>query len=141
MSAPIDTLLDRLASVQKIRANAWKSRCPAHNGDGKSLAITYADDGRILIHCFAHECDVSDILAAIGMTTSDLFPDRLPERQYAPMRHGLPAIDVLRVMRHELDIVAAVMTDFEDGSLTFDSLERGRVCAARLRKALDLCSG
>lgn len=141
MSAPIDMLLNRLDGVQKIRANGWKSRCPAHNGDGKSLVVTLADSGHILIHCFAHECEAVDILAAVGMSVGDLFPEPLPERRaHQQVKHAMPSLDVLRVMQHELTIVECLMSDFEEGRLTFESLDRGRLCAARLRKALDLCS-
>lgn len=141
MSAPIDVLLSRLDGVRQSKANNWMARCPAHNGDGRSLSVTYASDGRILIYCFAHECDVSEVLGAVDMSVSDLFPDRLPEHRYAPMRHAVPAIDVLRVMRHELTTVAILMEDFEAGRLTLSALDRGLVAAGRIRKALDLCDG
>jgi hypothetical protein len=140
MSASIDTLLARLDGVRQVKANGWMSRCPAHNGDGRSLAVTHSNDGRILIHCFAYECEASDILAAVGMTVGDLFPDRLPQHQYVPMKHAIPAIDVLRVMKHELAVVEALMSDFASGRLTFESLDRGLICSQRLQKALDLCS-
>lgn len=142
MSAPLETLLSRLAGVKQVRSNGWMSRCPAHNGEGQSLAITDKDNGYILIHCFAHECEVSDILAAVGMSVGDLFPERLPYRAPGrPHAHGLPALDVLRVMRHELAAVEVLMSDFANGTLDFAAVDRGLICSARLRKALDLCSG
>lgn len=141
MSAPIEQLLSRLDGVQKVKANGWKSRCPSHNGDGKSLAITFNDDGRILIHCFAHECEPGDILAAVGMSVGDLFPDRLPERQYAPMRHAMPAIDVLRVMKHEMTRVHIILSDIANGTADVRVLDDAAISAERLQKALDLCSG
>jgi hypothetical protein len=140
MSAPIDVLLSRLDGVRQVRANGWMSRCPAHNGDGRSLAITHADSGTILIHCFAHECEAGDILAAVGMSVGDLFPEPIPEHRYAPRKHAIPAMDVLRVMKHELAMVEVLMSDFAEGRLTFDAMERGMACRDRLRKALDLCS-
>lgn len=54
-----------------------------------------------------------------------------------------PAIteaELLRVIRHELAVWLTLLEDFEEGRLTFDSLDRARVAAGRLRKALDLCS-
>lgn len=86
MSAPIEQLLSRLDGVKQVKANGWMSRCPSHNGEGKSLAITHSDDGRILIHCFAYQCEVSDILDAVGMSVGDLFPDKLPEHRYGPVK-------------------------------------------------------
>ena len=140
MSVPIETLLSRLDRVQQTRSNSWKSRCPAHNGDGQSLVITDKDNGYILIHCFAHECEVSDILSAVGMSVGDLFPERLPDRSYAPTKHGIPATDVLRVMKHELSVVQILMSDFHAGTLDFAAIDRALFCAQRLQKALDLCS-
>lgn len=140
MSASLEMLLSRLDGVRQVKSNGWMSRCPAHNGDGQSLAITDKDNGYILIHCFAHECEVSDILAAVGMSVGDLFPERLPDRSYSPPKHAVPSADVLRVMRHELAIVQVLMSDFANGNLDFAALDRGLICAQRLQKALDLCS-
>jgi hypothetical protein len=140
MSA-IEILLSRLDSVRQVKANGWMSKCPAHNGEGRSLAITDKDNGYILIHCFAHECEAGDILAAVGMTVSDLFPERLPDRSWSPPKHAVPSIDVLRVMRQELSMVHVLMSDFAAGTLDVQAIERGLVCAQRLEKALDLCSG
>lgn len=141
MSAPLETLLSRLDSVRQVKSNSWMSRCPAHNGDGRSLAITDKDNGYILIHCFAHECEVGDILAAVGMSVGDLFPERLPHRPAGrPNAHGLPSIDVLRVMRQELSVVQVLMSDFANGTLDGKAIDRGLICAQRLQKALDLCS-
>jgi hypothetical protein len=141
MSAPIEQLLDRLQGVQKVRGNGWKSRCPAHNGEGKSLIVTLADSGHILIHCFAHECEVGDILAAIGMTVGDLFPEPLPERRaHQQVKHAVPAMDVLRVMRQELTRVQIIVSDIAEGTADVSVIDEAMECAARLRKALDLCS-
>lgn len=141
MSAPIETLLSRLDGLKQLNATTWKARCPAHNGDGQSLWVTDKENGYILVHCFAHECSVQDVLAAIGMTISDLLPERLPDRRAAQARRpNIPVMEVLRVMRHELSMVEVLMSDFANGTLTFDSLDRGLLCAQRLRKALDLCS-
>ena len=140
MSA-VDVLLSRLDGVRQVKPNGWMARCPAHNGDGRSLAVTDKDNGYILIHCFAHECEVGDILGAVGMSVGDLFPERLPDRSYSPPKLAVPAIDVLRVMQHELAMVEVLMSDFVSGDLDFAALDRGLVCVQRLRKALDLCSG
>lgn len=141
MSAPIDVLLSRLDGVRQVRTNQWMSRCPHHNGDGTSLSIKNEDNGYILIHCFAHECEAGDILGAIGMSVGDLFPERLPDRTWRPTKHAVPATDVLRVMKHELAVVEILISDLMTGTLDFDAIDRGLICAQRLRKVLDLCSG
>jgi hypothetical protein len=55
--------------------NGYSARCPAHEDRSSSLSITEGSDGRCLVHCFAG-CTVHDVVAAVGMTVSDLFPPR-----------------------------------------------------------------
>lgn len=70
----IENLLSRLEKVQGSEPR-WRSLCPAHdNKKTLSLAVSLVPDGRILMHCFAG-CGASDILAAIGLSLRDLFPD------------------------------------------------------------------
>jgi hypothetical protein len=140
MNAPIEVLLSRLDGVRQVRSNQWMSRCPHHNGDGTSLSIKNEDNGYILLYCFAHECEAGDILSAVGMTVSDLFPERLSDRTYRPAKHAVPATDVLRVMKHELTVVEILISDFYAGTLDFAAIDRALICAQRLQKALDLCS-
>jgi hypothetical protein len=68
---------------------AFRARCPVH-GDGSSnpssLSVGIGADGRALLNCFAHGCEAEAIVAALGLTIADLFPDghhrgrRYPER-------------------------------------------------------------
>lgn len=143
MSAPIDTLLSRLDGVKRSRKNSWMTRCPAHNGDGKSLAVTHADDGRILIHCFAHQCDVGDILAAVGMSVSDLFPEPL-NRDHQPMRpirHGVTTQDVVRAIRSEAHVLTVIASDCFAQGTDPELCRRAALAADRITTALDLCDG
>jgi DNA primase len=70
--AEVADLLTRLDKVSG-KHPTWKARCPAHKDNSPSLHITQADDGRILIYCFAG-CGTGDVMDAIGMSLSDLFP-------------------------------------------------------------------
>jgi hypothetical protein len=143
MSAPIEQLLSRLDGVKRSRKNGWMSRCPAHNGDGRSLAVTHADDGRILIHCFAHQCEAGDILAAVGMSTSDLFPEPLnrDHQPMQPMRHGVTALDVVRVLRSEANVLAVIASDCFAQGTDPDLCRRAALAADRITTALALCDG
>ena len=71
----IDVLLDRLDGVQRVGEGQWKARCPAHEDNDPSFGVKVTPDGKILIHCFAG-CDIGDVLAAVDMSVSDLFPKR-----------------------------------------------------------------
>lgn len=70
---PLDNLLSRLEKVKK-QGSGFVACCPAHQDKSPSMSITEADDGRVLIHCFAG-CSTADVLAAIGLEMKDLFPD------------------------------------------------------------------
>ncbi|MEY3289392.1 MAG: hypothetical protein RLZZ419_1634 [Pseudomonadota bacterium] len=69
----LNALLSKLDKVKPNGQKKWLSCCPAHPDKSPSLAIKLVDD-RILMHCFAG-CQVSEIVAAVGMTLSDLMPD------------------------------------------------------------------
>ena len=56
--------------------DSHQSRCPGHDGDGRSLSISKGDDGCALLHCHAHNCKPEDIMRALGMEMRDLFLDR-----------------------------------------------------------------
>src|SRR5690606_37511242 len=56
-------------------AGEWKACCPAHDDRTPSLSISEGENGKVLLHCFAG-CDVADVVAAMGLATSDLFPPK-----------------------------------------------------------------
>lgn len=68
-------LLARLDGVRQY-GKGWRADCPNDHGKARgSLAITEADDGRVMLHCFACS-DTSGVLRALGMEMADLFPIR-----------------------------------------------------------------
>jgi hypothetical protein len=71
----IQKLLSHLEKVKATGPNKWLARCPAHPDKHPSLSIKQTDAGAILIHCFAG-CDVQSVVSCIGLTLSDLMPER-----------------------------------------------------------------
>ena len=73
----LDALLSRLQRVQKT-GNGWRADCPNGNGHKThgTLSVAQADDGRILVHCFAG-CSAADVLGALGLTLGDVMPERI----------------------------------------------------------------
>jgi len=69
----INELLSRLDKVKSKGANRWVACCSAHEDKTPSLAITDLN-GKILLHCFSG-CSPIDIINAVGLEMSDLFPD------------------------------------------------------------------
>ncbi len=70
----IEIVLSKLNKVKPSSNGKWLALCPAHPDKSPSLAIKQTDDAKILIHCFAG-CQVSDIVAAVGLELSDLMPE------------------------------------------------------------------
>ena len=74
MTNNINMLLEKLKKVSPKGKGQWMACCPAHEDRSPSLAIKENHDGRILLKCFAG-CGAADVMQAVGMTLSDLFPD------------------------------------------------------------------
>lgn len=51
----------------------YQARCPAHGDRSPSLSIREAEDGRILLHCFAG-CHARQVCDALGIRIQDLYP-------------------------------------------------------------------
>lgn len=73
---PLDLVLSKLERVKKTGAG-YTARCPDpnHNDRKPSLSVGRGDEGQVLLKCHAG-CNVEDIVAAMGLTMSDLYPDR-----------------------------------------------------------------
>jgi len=124
----IDNLLNALEGVKRTGPGKFLARCPAHNDRHASLAIKLADDDRILIHCFAN-CGTESVLAAVGMTFDDLFPDR-QARDFDPTKpQSKPpryfASELLRTALFEATIVTVALGRVLSGAtLDGDDLRR-----------------
>jgi len=114
---PADLLLGRLDQVRQTGADQWIARCPAHDDRSPSLSIKQADD-RILVHCFGG-CEPGDVLAAVGLSLSDLF-DRPLTHNGKPLDHRQrrrygQAQDALKVLDFEALIVQMAADDMAAG--------------------------
>lgn len=120
-----------LARLENVRpsANGWTARCPAHDDNNPSLSIREAEDGKILIRCWAG-CPTEAVMTALGLSMRDLFPagtstpvrrQTKAERQEAARRQVEAALE--RRFRQSEAIVgrelAALICD------TCTALERG----------------
>ena len=80
----VDNLLSRLARVRQLPDGQWQASCPTtlhkHGDRSAGLRIKHADDGKILLKCFAG-CQAEEITEAVGLRLSDLFPPRPGFRQ------------------------------------------------------------
>ncbi|MGH8658506.1 MAG: hypothetical protein ACREV4_08545 [Gammaproteobacteria bacterium] len=103
-----DDVLTRLDKLKARSRGSWMACCPAHDDREPSLSVRKCDDGTILLKCFGG-CSVSDIVAAVGLNLSDLFPDRPGDYTQPHTARRKPPIstrDLICAMRHQLIIVA-----------------------------------
>jgi len=126
-----DTLLQHLDKVRRTGPGTWSARCPAHDDRGPSLSVRETDDGRVLIHCFAG-CDVHDVLGAVGMSISDLFPLRALDHRVGPERRPFPATDCFRAVVFECLVVCAAAVAMLAGE-PFSEVDRARLILATSR--------
>lgn len=124
------TLLDHLQGVRQTGTGRWIACCPGHDDKHPSLTVRELDDGRLLLHDFAG-CAVPEIVAAIGLELSDLFPER-PTHRGKSERRPFPATDVLRAVEHEALIAATAASFLGNGGILSDE-DRARLLLAAER--------
>jgi hypothetical protein len=83
------------------------------------LALRENEDGRILLHCFAG-CETANVLGALGMDMSDLFPPDNKRRDYPlegkpSMKPAFFASDLMRIIHFEALVVQIVAYDIANG--------------------------
>jgi hypothetical protein len=78
VSAPVEKLVAALeihgCRPKRNGDNAY-ARCPGHDDKRASLSIGTGNDDRALVKCHAG-CKTTDVLAALGLEESDLFPPK-----------------------------------------------------------------
>ena len=136
-----ETLLARLDGVQG-RGPRWRAICPAHESKHKtrSLAIFEAEDGRVLVRCFAG-CGFEQIVAAAGVEISDMFQPA-PIGNAPPVRKPWSLRDVARALEAESMIAWVVLSDMAAGKpITKTDRARAGVAADRCATLLREISG
>lgn len=134
----VETLLSRLEKVKQTGRGRWIARCPTRQDRTPSLAIRELDDGRILLHDFGGD-SVESILAAVGLSMPDLFPDKLnpdAKREHMPFSYA----DALRCVAFESTLAAVAASNVANGHPLSDR-DRARLLTAsrRINHALEVC--
>lgn len=132
-----DSLLFKLDGVKRTGQGRWLAKCPSHEDRTASLSIRETDTGATLVHCFAG-CSVHDIISAVGLEMSDLFPPSEDGKHFARgERRPFPAADILRAIALESTLVLIAAADLLAGN-PFNETDRARLAlaAARIQAAL-----
>lgn len=136
MTTPVDNFLSRLEAVKSTGADRWIARCAAHDDKHPSLSIRELPDGTILIKCWSG-CGAADVMAAVGLTLSDLFPKQLPDRGPLRPRERWARDDVWKMLVREAGIAAIGAADAAAGrEVTPEDAERVGLAADRLSDAV-----
>ena len=73
MSNRAENMLNLLGGVKVSGAGKWQALCPSHDDKSPSLSVKETSDGTMLLRCWAG-CNTSEIVGALGLGLSDLFP-------------------------------------------------------------------
>lgn len=132
----IEKLITRLDGVKRTGQNRYTAKCPAH--PDKSPSLTVAEkEGRVIFHCFAG-CEPADVLAAVGLTFSDLYPER-PTHSKGQRAAPFNPYDVLKCLVRESSIVTLAAAQVSSGHpLTTADADRVALAHERLRDAAKL---
>ena len=131
-----DRFLSHLEGVRSTGQDRWIARCPAHSDKSPSLAIRETDD-RVLIHCFAG-CDVHEVVSAVDLKLSDLFPQKIPVEGNKPISRPFPAADILQCLSSEALFLSLVAISLAKIGMVEDSDKNRLIISAnRFRSALD----
>jgi hypothetical protein len=63
--------------ARKTESGQIVSRCPLHLGERDNFSVSETTEGgKLLIYCHRCTCEVGELVEALGLRTSDLFPSR-----------------------------------------------------------------
>ena len=133
----IDALLNGLDKVRETGRGKYVARCPAHDDRSPSLSVSEGDNDTVLVHCFSG-CETEDVLSAVGLTFSDLYPERIgAAHAYKPKRNGFDARQVLAAASQEIMVVCLIADKLVSVANDPDQ-SRLIIAAARLNNALEM---
>lgn len=110
----IDNLLSHLGRAKKSGKNSWMCKCPAHEDRTASLTVTELSNETILINCFAG-CGSLEVLNAVGLDYSDLFPDT--QETGRPNKLRISIREALAVLELEAQVVFQYGNAYQQGEL------------------------
>lgn len=129
MTNPIQNVLSRLKGARPSGDLRWVAHCPAHCDKSPSLSIRETEDGIVLLKCWAG-CTAAEIVSAIGISLSDLFPRRASSRRNMPNRAAV---------EHERMIALFGRHHEAQGTLSSTDRARYQLALTRLQSIGEAC--
>lgn len=119
---PVRLILSRLQRVRQTGPSTWTASCPGplhKRGDRNPSLSIRANESGIPLLCCHTGCDTGDLLAAIGLTFADLYPDhngRHPDFWGShPKFPWVPWRDVFNALRLDLTACGLAFRDLAAG--------------------------
>lgn len=108
MNDKLERLLSSLDKVEKLPQGNHQARyracCPAHGDKNPSLSITLSNSDTILLKCWAG-CSANDVVNAVGMEMTDLFPDT-QKHHVAPVKRPFSADQAAKTIASDAMTIA-----------------------------------
>lgn len=132
----IEDLLSRLDGVKSRGKGKWMALCCVHQEKTPSLSIK-DDNGTIIMKCFGCGASGIDVIHAVGMDPSDLFPPSDNSNYDKPRRRSaFPADQVLDALITEATVIYIIASDMsKTGSIDAPTKERLLQAVSRIHAA------
>jgi len=73
-STKFDQIVSQLEKA-RLTGSTCRARCPVHGSKGQTLSVSQKDGGYVVAHCFSCNANGPDVVKALGLPLSLLFPD------------------------------------------------------------------
>lgn len=143
IGSPIDTLLACLEGVQRS-GKGYRAQCPACGGKSRKLSLSERSDGSVRMTCFRCH-DTPAVLAALGLTLADLYPQRIKDSTPEGRRAAQQAFKrsawgaALGVLAFEATVIEVACTMVRAGEVLGDAgMDRVHVASQRIHDAQEV---
>ena len=133
----MNNFLSRLEGVRQS-GDGYIAKCPSHDDRSPSLAVKVADDGNILINCFAG-CSALEVVESLGLSLSDLFAEK---REYEKPGRKWNYQHLLKVLANESLICSMAARDSARGKkLSDEDYKRVVDAAVKINNIREIACG
>ena len=125
-------ILESLDKVKDLGGGRYNACCPVHNDKHPSMSVKILDDGMVLMHCFACGANGIEIIRALGLSPSELFPPEIKqgnEKRVGYRKTSFDSRQVIDALKLEMMTVIACASDMRAGIVPDDDDMARLFCA------------